>query len=52
MAFFAEGAPAEAAMARVALRFDLPVPKAPELREERAPAAPGMDPARPPILRY
>ncbi|MFQ6775057.1 SseB family protein [Cereibacter sphaeroides] len=52
VAFFAEGAPAEAAMARVGLRFDLPVPKAPELREERAPAAPGMDPARPPILRY
>ncbi|SNX73771.1 type III secretion system (T3SS) SseB-like protein [Cereibacter ovatus] len=38
-------------MERVALRFDLPVPVVPELHEEHAPAAPGMDPDRPPILR-
>ncbi len=35
------------AMARVALRFDLP---APEVRDP-GPAAPGMDPSRPPKLR-
>ena len=37
-----------AAMARVALRFDLPTPAMPE---PAAPAAPGMDPDRPPRLR-
>jgi len=40
--------PATAAMARVALRFDLPQPAAPEPLQ---PTAPGMDPNRPPILR-
>lgn len=39
--------PAARAMARVALRFDLPEPEAQNL----APAAPGMDPSRPPRLR-
>lgn len=39
--------PAAAAMARVALRFDLPPPEVQDL----APAAPGMDPSRPPKLR-
>jgi len=39
---------AAAAMARVALRFDLP---APVRAEPAAPVAPGSDPARPPKLR-
>lgn len=38
--------PVAGAMGRVGLRFDLPVAEAPV-----APAAPGMDPARPPKLR-
>lgn len=38
--------PAAVAMARVALRFDLPVPEAPAVPG----AAPGMDPKRPPRL--
>lgn len=42
----AEDAATEA-MGRVALRFDLPAPEMPDL----APAAPGMDPSRPPKLR-
>ncbi len=46
VAFLREGDPAVAAMAQVALRFDLPVPDAPV-----APGAPGMDPARPPKLK-
>jgi hypothetical protein len=46
--FLAATDAATAAMARVALRFDLPQP---EPREPSAPAAPGMDPSRPPILR-
>ncbi|MEH7826843.1 SseB family protein [Gemmobacter denitrificans] len=46
--FLSSGDPATAAMARVALRFDLPVPVAPE---PASPSAPGMDPSRPPILR-
>ncbi len=46
VAFFAEGSPASAGIARVGLRFDLPVPPAAE-----GPAAPGSDPARPPRLR-
>lgn len=37
-----------ARMARVALRFDLPQPAA---SEPTSPAAPGMDPAKPPVLR-
>jgi hypothetical protein len=47
VAFLAADAPAAGIMARVALRFDLPVPERPAL----TPAAPGMDPARPPKLR-
>lgn len=45
--FLASAAPAAAAMARVALRFDLPAPEV----EASPPSAPGMDPARPPKLR-
>jgi hypothetical protein len=45
--FLAANAPAAEAMKRAGLRFDLP---APELRDP-APAAPGMDPAKPPRLR-
>jgi hypothetical protein len=48
VAFLAGGDPATAAMARVALRFDLP---APPRAEPAAPAAPGSDPAKPPRLR-
>jgi hypothetical protein len=44
--FLASGEPAAAAMARVGLRFDLPEPEVPE-----GPAAPGMRPDKPPILR-
>ena len=44
--FLREGDAAALAMARVALRFDLPAPQTP-----LAPAAPGMDPARPPKLK-
>jgi hypothetical protein len=39
--------PATKALARVALRFDLPTPEVQDL----TPAAPGMDPSRPPKLR-
>jgi SseB protein N-terminal domain len=39
--------PAAEAMMRVGLRFDLPEPQV----QDRAPAAPGMDPSRPPKLR-
>ena len=45
--FLAPGSPAAEAMARVALRFDLPEPQVQDL----SPAAPGMDPSRPPKLR-
>lgn len=44
--FLRAGDPVAEAMARVALRFDLPEPDAPV-----APGAPGMDPSRPPKLR-
>jgi hypothetical protein len=44
--FLASAAPAAQAMARVGLRFDLPLPASPA-----DPAAPGMDPSRPPRLR-
>jgi hypothetical protein len=44
--FLASDAPSAQAMARVGLRFDLPVPDAPV-----SPAAPGMDASRPPRLR-
>ncbi len=45
--FLATDSPAAQAMAKVALRFDLPKPQVQDL----APAAPGMDPSRPPKLR-
>lgn len=45
--FLRSGDPTARAMARVALRFDLPAPEIGEL----TPAAPGMDPSRPPKLR-
>ncbi|MBN8630168.1 MAG: SseB family protein [Rhodobacterales bacterium] len=45
--FLASDSPAAEAMARVALRFDLPAPEVQDL----TPAAPGMDPSRPPKLR-
>ena len=48
VAFLAGDDPATAAMARVALRFDLPEPVR---AEPAAPVAPGTDPARPPKLR-
>ncbi len=47
VAFLASGEVAAGAMARVGLRFDLPQPQVQDL----APAAPGMDPSRPPKLR-
>lgn len=47
VAFLASGEPAAGAMARVGLRFDLPEPQVQDL----SPAAPGMDPTRPPKLR-
>jgi len=46
--FLDAGTPAVAAMAQVALRFDLPEPIA---KEPAAPQAPGMNPDRPPVLR-
>lgn len=48
VAFLAGDDPAMAAMARVALRFDLPEPVR---AEPAAPVAPGSDPAKPPKLR-
>lgn len=45
--FLAAASPVAQAMARVALRFDLPVPQA----RDEAPKAPGMDPDQPPKLR-
>ena len=45
--FFRAGEVAEQAMAKVALRFDLPVPDQPQIA---TPAAPGMDPNKPPRL--
>ena len=45
--FFDANDPATTALARVGLRFDLPQPQAPALER----AAPGSDPARPPILK-
>ncbi len=46
VAFLRTGDPAAEAMGRVGLRFDLPKPEARD-----APAAPGLDPSRPPKLR-
>ncbi len=48
VAFLPQGAAAEAVLAKVALRFDLPKPAAPQAI---SPAAPGSDPAKPPKLR-
>jgi hypothetical protein len=48
VAFLKTSEPATLAMARVARRFDLPRPEVPE---PAAPAAPGMNPDRPPKLR-
>lgn len=45
--FLASESPATEAMAKVGLRFDLPQPEV----QQPAPAAPGMDPSRPPKLR-
>ena len=45
--FLGGGDPVTQAMARVGLRFDLPAPEVQDL----TPAAPGMDPSRPPKLR-
>ena len=45
--FLASASPVAQAMGRQGLRFDLPVPDAQNL----SPAAPGMDPSRPPRLR-
>jgi hypothetical protein len=45
--FVAAESPLAQALARVALRFDLPVPDVADL----PPTAPGMDPSRPPRLR-
>lgn len=47
VAFLPAASPAATAMARVALRFELPLPEVQDL----TPAAPGMDPSRPPRLR-
>lgn len=47
--FLAPESAAAAAMAAVALRFDMPPPPAPEA--PAAPSAPGTDPSRPPRLR-
>jgi hypothetical protein len=48
--FLAGDDPALAPMARVALRFDLPVPQ-PAAPPQAPPTAPGSDPQRPPRLR-
>jgi SseB protein N-terminal domain len=45
--FLRSGDAAAEALARVAIRFDLPAPEV----QDRTPAAPGMDPSRPPKLR-
>jgi hypothetical protein len=46
VAFFRASDPVMARIAKVGLRFDIPVPE-----QSEAPVAPGMDPARPPRLR-
>ncbi len=46
VAFFGASDPMMPRLARVGLRFDVPQPARPD-----APAAPGTDPARPPVLR-
>ncbi|MGA0538956.1 SseB family protein [Neotabrizicola sp. VNH66] len=50
VAFLPPGDPALAALAKVALRFDLPQPED-HAAEAPRPAAPGSDPAKPPRLR-
>lgn len=45
--FLPAASPAAVAMGQVGLRFDLPPPE----MQDMAPAAPGMDPSRPPKLR-
>ena len=50
VAFLSSGEAALAAMGRVGLRFDLPLPEAPAAPGAPGPG-PGMDPARPPKLR-
>ena len=51
VAFLSTGTPVTEAMARVALRIDLPKPVADAPAAPQAPKAPGMDPAKPPRLR-
>lgn len=46
VAFFRDGSPVADSLARVGLRFDLPLPP-----QHEVPAPPGSDPARPPRLR-
>jgi hypothetical protein len=46
VAFFRASDPVMARIAKVGLRFDIPIPD-----QSAAPGAPGMDPARPPRLR-
>jgi len=48
VAFFDAADPVAAKLAKVGLRIDLPQPEAPEIL---SPAAPGMDPDKPPKLR-
>ncbi|MFD1344812.1 SseB family protein, partial [Litorisediminicola beolgyonensis] len=47
--FVADSDPLAARLARVGLRFDLPIPEEPQ--ERAAPSAPGSDPSKPPKLR-
>lgn len=49
--FLSASDPSATALARVARRFDLPEPVRHEPAAQAAPAAPGMDPDRPPRLR-
>jgi len=49
--FLQSDSAAAQAMARVALRIDLPEPEAPQADEPLERPGPGMDPAKPPILR-
>lgn len=51
VAFLDEGAPTLSAIAAMGLRFDLPEPVVEQAQVIGGPAAPGMDPTRPPILR-
>ena len=51
MTFLTEDSPAWAAIAARGLRFDLPEPARETAQIIGGPAAPGMDPDRPPKLR-